>query len=223
MGAIAYRSDFMQEYEKDKRTIDSFLSELDAHKQAVTQADSEQEAKSIVRVLNGVLSIPAKWKKEGYDGFSSNLRERAADAYQLKGVLERKLFRFSLAKKKRAEKESRIPEDSTINNTVEDTQETKEKPAAEPPKIITPPIRLIKPVQTKPAETKIEQYSSFSDVLKYAESKGIVGEKSLAALIWLALVAKESLGVEGGSGSGKSFVTDPFIELFLRRFRTHIY
>jgi ABC-type glutathione transport system ATPase component len=51
------------------------------------------------------------------------------------------------------------------------------------------------------------------NVVKYFKNKGVVGEEGLAVAITLALINKASFGVEGYSGSGKTFITDKLIEL----------
>jgi hypothetical protein len=55
---------------------------------------------------------------------------------------------------------------------------------------------------------------SFEDVLSYFRNKGVVGEESLCLKIFLAASNNLSFGVEGFSGSGKTFVVDKLIDLF---------
>lgn len=51
------------------------------------------------------------------------------------------------------------------------------------------------------------------DIVKYAQNKGIVGEEALVVTAYLALSHNIHLGVEGYSGSGKTFLTDKIIDL----------
>ncbi|MFC1704977.1 hypothetical protein ACFLZ6_01460, partial [Nanoarchaeota archaeon] len=55
--------------------------------------------------------------------------------------------------------------------------------------------------------------SNLYDVVKYFRNKGVVGEEGLGVAITLALINRASFGVEGYSGSGKTFITDKLIEL----------
>ncbi|MCC7574093.1 hypothetical protein KO361_00675 [Candidatus Woesearchaeota archaeon] len=55
---------------------------------------------------------------------------------------------------------------------------------------------------------------SFDDVLSYFRGRGVVGEESLCLKIFLAASNNLSFGVEGFSGSGKTFVVDKLIDLF---------
>ncbi|MFW6310920.1 MAG: hypothetical protein ACOC1K_01915 [Nanoarchaeota archaeon] len=52
------------------------------------------------------------------------------------------------------------------------------------------------------------------DVVKYFKEKGVVGEESLSVKIFLAASNNMSFGVEGYSGSGKTFVVDKLIDLY---------
>lgn len=51
------------------------------------------------------------------------------------------------------------------------------------------------------------------DVARYFKNRGVVGEESLAVAITLALINNASFGVEGYSGSGKTFITDKLMDL----------
>ncbi len=51
------------------------------------------------------------------------------------------------------------------------------------------------------------------DVINYFKHKGVVGEENLAVAMTLATISRKSFGVEGYSGSGKTFITDKLIEL----------
>ncbi|MFP4568193.1 MAG: hypothetical protein ACLFN8_04575 [Candidatus Woesearchaeota archaeon] len=66
---------------------------------------------------------------------------------------------------------------------------------------------------TKQEITNQIQKLDLHDITKYFKYKGIVGEESLACNIYLALLNNISFGVEGYSGSGKTFITDKLIEL----------
>jgi hypothetical protein len=55
---------------------------------------------------------------------------------------------------------------------------------------------------------------SFEDVVSYFKGRGVVGEESLCLKIFLAASNNMSFGVEGYSGSGKTFVVDKLIDLF---------
>lgn len=51
------------------------------------------------------------------------------------------------------------------------------------------------------------------DLVKYFRNNGLVGEENLVVSVALALVSRNSFGIEGYSGSGKTFITDTLISL----------
>ena len=64
-------------------------------------------------------------------------------------------------------------------------------------------------------EESLEDSSiAIEDVVKYFKQRGVVGEEDLAIKIFLAASNNMSFGVEGYSGSGKTFVVDKLIDLF---------
>jgi len=53
---------------------------------------------------------------------------------------------------------------------------------------------------------------SLYDVVRHYKNQGVVGEQSLVCAITLAAINGSSFGVEGFSGSGKTFVTDKLVD-----------
>ncbi len=69
----------------------------------------------------------------------------------------------------------------------------------------------VTPAQT-PAPSSA-QTLTLHDLVRYYRSQGVVGEEPLVCGITLAAVAGASFGVEGSSGSGKTFVVDKLVRL----------
>ena len=77
---------------------------------------------------------------------------------------------------------------------------------------ITPSI---KKNENKTTNQEIPQTDiTIKDITNYFKLKGVVGEESLCTKIFLAGSNNISFGVEGYSGSGKTFVVDKLIELY---------
>ena len=55
---------------------------------------------------------------------------------------------------------------------------------------------------------------NIKDIANYFKQKGVIGEDELAIKIFLAASNNMSFGVEGYSGSGKTFIVDKLIDLF---------
>ncbi len=71
-----------------------------------------------------------------------------------------------------------------------------------------------KETKTEPEPIETQDNISIEDIVKYFKQRGVVGEEDLAIKIFLAASNNMSFGVEGYSGSGKTFVVDKLIDLF---------
>jgi len=221
-----YQTDFMNDFEDDKEIVSSFLEESDSYRTAIENASSENEVMELAKVVDDVLSLPKKWASQGCLGYASILRETLGNSYSLTDTISKKINSFPKKRKLRIKSASEVlagVESPTLEDEIEtdfeeqtlETNESIEEKVEPTPKMVTPQMRIVKP---EPKEIitpeNVQAYSTFPDVVKYFESNGIVGEKELFVLMALCVVAGESFGVEGDSGSGKSFITDPLINLF---------
>lgn len=78
----------------------------------------------------------------------------------------------------------------------------------------TQPVNQLREESTKNhIQSDSSSNISLYDVVKYFKNKGVVGEENLAVATTLALINKSPFGVEGYSGSGKTYITDKLIEL----------
>jgi len=70
------------------------------------------------------------------------------------------------------------------------------------------------PQETPQSEIEVKEIQPSLDLLlRYYEHEGVVGEKNNAILSTFALIMKRYFGVEGPSGSGKSFVVNKAVKL----------
>lgn len=227
MAEVVYKTRFMNEFEEDKEMVASFLEEAESYSRAIENAASEEEVRSLAEVVNEVLELPQKWRSKGCHCHALILKERLGGTYSLRDTIEGRLTTLTKKRKKRVKPASEViaaAGTTTIDDEVEagpeegiaETEESGIEGKIGPkPKIIAPQMRIVEPKQKKivtPGD--LELYSTFPDVVKYFESKGIAGEKDLFVLMALCVTAGESFGVEGDSGSGKSFITNPLIDLF---------
>ncbi len=114
------------------------------------------------------------------------------------------------------------PHNSTYQKTPGRFQPKQGTPSFPEPDLIAP--QTIAP-QTFPAYipahavpvTSALPPCSLYDVLSYFKSQGVVGEENLLATMTLALIGRCPLGVEGYSGSGKTFITRKLLELVPER------
>ncbi len=89
------------------------------------------------------------------------------------------------------------------------------------PKVIVPVLSSLPNVE----ELFKEQDALFSpstsptlhDIVKYMKHQGVVGEEHLSVAATLALVNHRHFGIEGYSGSGKTFITDKLVSLIADR------
>ncbi len=103
-------------------------------------------------------------------------------------------------------KDERLNEITTLNTEQEELRQ--EELIQE----ITPSI---KKNENKTTNQEIPQTDiTIKDITNYFKLKGVVGEESLCTKIFLAGSNNISFGVEGYSGSGKTFVVDKLIELY---------
>ncbi len=81
------------------------------------------------------------------------------------------------------------------------------------PELIKRPIDVEISVPTGIIPKRSHNYCNLHDIVRYFRNEGVVGEENLAVAMSLALINKSPFGVEGYSGSGKTFVTNKLIEL----------
>ncbi|MBW2981522.1 hypothetical protein KY343_01450 [Candidatus Woesearchaeota archaeon] len=68
-------------------------------------------------------------------------------------------------------------------------------------------------IQQTQAKLSTKNSMGLHDIVRNYKNQGVVGEESLVCAITLAAINGSSFGVEGFSGSGKTYVTDKLIEL----------
>jgi len=64
-------------------------------------------------------------------------------------------------------------------------------------------------------DTKISNDLSLNDIVNYYHMQGVVGEEKLICAMTLAALNRSSFGVEGYSGSGKTFIVDKLVNNLL--------
>jgi len=74
------------------------------------------------------------------------------------------------------------------------------------------PLEIHVHTSHEPAQS-IKNSMGLNDIVEHYKNKGMVGEEGLACAITLAAINGSSFGVEGFSGSGKTFIVDKLIEL----------
>jgi ABC-type dipeptide/oligopeptide/nickel transport system ATPase subunit len=98
------------------------------------------------------------------------------------------------------------------NHTIKDTKNYQNKNTDKEEKI-NDTYDEIEPEKFSLKNIKQNNNINILDITKYFKKKGVVGEEALAIKIFLAASNNMSFGVEGYSGSGKTFVVDKLIDL----------
>jgi hypothetical protein len=76
------------------------------------------------------------------------------------------------------------------------------------PQVVVPEVAVVKQLPQMQQDNL-----TLYDIRRYFKNSGVVGEESLSIAITLAVINGISFGVEGFSGSGKTFVVDKLIDL----------
>ncbi|MFH1769981.1 MAG: hypothetical protein ABH828_00305 [archaeon] len=79
--------------------------------------------------------------------------------------------------------------------------------------IVQPDFKSMISMPTIVSETKLNSTLNLHDLVNFYQNKGIVGEENLLCSMTIAAVNGSSFGVEGYSGSGKTFIVDKLIEI----------
>ncbi len=78
--------------------------------------------------------------------------------------------------------------------------------------------RLILPSWQEKSPQQANYTPDFGDLLDFYSSRGLVGEEKVAVLQTLGAIRKLCFGIEGASGSGKSFTADLLMELLPKEY-----
>lgn len=133
----------------------------------------------------------------GKQFFKSEAGRKIYDKYFGNHTLQKELDRSLINSKNSISTNSRL----TIEDVVEEYVNKSEERIIEENKIE-------RKYSYKPVES-----ASLYDIVSYYKNEGVVGEESLVVAITLAAFNRINLGVEGYSGSGKTFIVDKLVDL----------